>query len=53
MKDKHNNDIKRPYETPKLEKVEIDNEISLLMMTDQDNPPDPGGDPGGGDPGIW
>lgn len=41
------------YEKPVLEKIEIDQNISLIMTTsgDGDTPPDHGGDPGGG--GIW
>lgn len=45
---------KKPYVKPKFEKIRIDNEISLVMATDEDNPPDQGDPPdGGGGGGIW
>lgn len=36
--------IKKPYVAPQIEKIEIDTEISLVMMSTM--PMEPGGDPG-------
>ena len=51
MADLNSQNTKRIYTKPRLEKIQIDSEISLIMTTSETEPPDPGGDPGGG--GIW
>ncbi|MBN2166074.1 MAG: hypothetical protein JW717_07350 [Marinilabiliaceae bacterium] len=41
-------DIKKHYDKPGINAVFIDRSISLIMMTDEYNPPDPGDPPPGG-----
>lgn len=55
MKTRYLNKKKRPYKKPKIEKIEIDRQICLLMATGATDPPDPGGDPdpGGGGGGMF
>lgn len=45
------NTEKKEYASPSFEEIELDNEISLIMMSDPGggDPGGGGGDPGGGD----
>jgi len=43
-------EVKKPYEAPFLERVEIDKHISLVMMS---TPPDQGDPPDGGSDSPW
>jgi hypothetical protein len=46
MKKSYQHIIKKSYTTPKIEEVEIDREMSLVMVTDPPIPPDDPTDPG-------
>lgn len=44
-------DMKRPYKKPEIEVIEVDNDISLLMVSFPDPPPvAPPNEPGKSDP---